>query len=308
MEENNEKQAEEIIRQRESLGKASHLQQVEKEDTAIENIGWVPIKLETLPSQGIFYPVGTQILIRAARGSEIRHWSSLDEEDILSIDDALSRIVDMCCRVRFPGSPGIFKDIKEIDRFFIVFAIREITFVKGQNTLNATFECTSCGKKDTREIKKEMLKYYTAPEELQKRFSHEERCFHLKLAADGKATGEEIKLYLPSIGVMKFLTTLWKEKRQNKQEVDLAFSKWAPFLFPDWRSLNENSYTHVSQDSMMWSPDKISVVDWFVEEMQKSIKPEVTHKCGGCGTEVTAPLNFRVKSIFLVPDITGKLL
>lgn len=289
-----------------SLGKASSFQGEEIDNnTVIEDIGWIRVKLETLPSQGMFYPEGTEITIRAAGAGEIRHWSTIDEEDLLSLDDALNRVVDKCCKVRFRNIAGSFKDLKEIDRFFIVFAIREYTFKKGENALNVTFACKNCGKNDTKSIVKEMLMYYTPDEELQIRFSEDERCFHLKLS-----NGEEIRLYLPTLGVMAFIKTYIREKSQTREEYDKAFLKWAPFLFADYRLLNTATYHKTLQESYTWSLDKISVVDWFVDQMQKTVKAELKNDCSGCGSEVVAPLNFRggVKSIFLISDISSKLL
>jgi len=285
-----------------SLGKITRY---ETQESVIEDIGWIRIKPESLPSQGIFYPEGTEITIRAAQASEIRHWSTLDDEDILSLDDALNRIVDKCCKVRFPRSVGSFKDIKEIDRFYIVFAIREYTFKKGENSLNVTFSCKNCGKNDTRSIVKEMLNYYAPDDELQPRFSYDERCFHLKLS-----NGEEIKLYLPTLGVMGFIKGFIREKQQSGEEYDKAFFKWAPFLFADWRLINNASYHTMLQESYTWSFDKISVVDWFVDKMQKSVKTELKNDCSGCESEVVAPLSFRggIKSLFLISDISSKLL
>jgi hypothetical protein len=289
--------------EKKSLGKVHLFEEDTK--SVVEDIGWIRVKLETLPSQGMFYPEGTEITIRAAMAAEIRHWSTIDEEDLLSLDDALNRIVDKCCKIRFPRQMGNFKDLKEIDRFFIVFAIREYTFKKGENSLNVSFDCRNCGKQDTRSIVKEMLSYYTPADELQPRFSVEERCFHLRLQ-----NGEEIKLYLPTLGVMSFIKSYLREKSQAREEFDKAFLRWAPFLFPDWRLLNQATYHKTLQDSYAWSLDKISVVDWFVDKMQKTVKAELKHDCTGCGTEVEAPLNFRggVKSLFLVSDIASKLL
>jgi len=150
-----------------------------------------------------------------------------------------------------------------------------------------------------------MLSYYTPADELQPRFSEEERCFHLRLS-----NGEEIKLYLPTLGVMGFIKNYIREKAQSKEEYDKAFLKWAPFLFADWRVLNDASYHKTLQDSYAWSLDKISVVDWFVDQMQKTIKAELTNNCSACGLEVAAPISFRggVKSLFLISDIASKLL
>ena len=289
-----------------SLGKAaSYSGEEDAPKSLIEDIGWIRVKPETLPSQGIFYPAGTEITIRAAAAAEIRHWSTLDDEDLLSLDDALNQLVDKCCKVRFQRMAGSFKDLKEIDRFFIVFAIREYTFKKGENALNVTFNCKSCQKVETRSIIKEMLSYYTPADELQPRFSEEERCFHLRLS-----NGEDIKLYLPTLGIMTYIKGYIREKAQTKDDYDKAFLRWAPFLFADWRVLNDGSYQRLLQESYSWSLDKISVVDWFVDQMQKTIKAELIHQCSGCSDEVTASISFRggVKSLFLISDISSKLL
>ena len=287
-----------------SLGKASSFVQ-EEAPSVINDLGWIRVKPETLPSQGIFYPEGSEITIRAAAAAEIRHWSTIDEEDLLSMDEALNKIVEKCCKIRLGKFYGTYKDIKEIDRFFIVFAIRELTFKKGENSLNVTFNCTNCGKNDERAIVKEMLSYYSPIPELQSRFNEEERCFHLNLK-----NGEEIRLYLPTLGVMNYIKGYVKEKAQSKQDYDKAFLKWSPFLFSDWRSINDATYTKALQDSYGWGTDRISVLDWFITNMQQTVKAEVKNECSVCGTEATAPINFRggIKSLFLISDISSALL
>ena len=286
------------------LGKVASFDSNSRE-TVMEDVGWIRVKPELLPSQGIFYPVGTEITIRAAAAAEIRHWSTLDEDDILSLDDALNRIVDKCCRIRFPKMAGSFKDLKEVDRFYIVFAIREYTFKRGENVINVTFNCKSCTKTDVTAITKEMLSYYTPAPELQPRFSEDERCFHLKLS-----NGEEIKLYLPSLGLMAFIKSYLRAKSQSKEEYDTAFIKWAPFLFADWRILNDATYHKALQDSYIWSLDKISIVDWFITQMEKTVNAELSNQCSACGLEVSAPISFPggIKGLFLVSNISSKLL
>jgi len=287
-----------------NLGKANSLI-VDDEPSLVNEIGWIRVKPETLPSQGIFYPTGTEITIRAASASEIRHWSTIDDDDILSMDDALNKIMERCSRIRIGNMPGTYKDIKEIDRFFMIFAIRELTFKKGENSLNVSFDCANCGKVDQRSIIKEMLSYYTAAPELQTRFSEELRCFQLKMT-----NGEELRLSLPSLGVMNYIKGYVKDKVQKGAEYDKAFLKWAPFLFPDWRGLNDAAYQKALQDSYAWGTDKISVIDWFVTQMQHTVKATVKNECSVCGEEATAPINFQggIKSLFLISDITSKLL
>lgn len=288
-----------------SLGKANSFIEEEEVPSVVNDLGWVRIKPETLPSQGIFYPDGSEITIRAASAAEIRHWSTIDEEDILSMDDALNKIMEKCAKIKLGRTLGNYKDVKEIDRFFIIFAIRELTFKKGENSLNITFDCQNCGKADTVSIVKEMLSYYTPVPELQTRFNEELKCFHLKMT-----NREEFRLFLPSLGTMNFIKNYVRDKVQSKQEYDKAFLKWAPFLFSDWRNLTIDMYNKTLQDSYSWGTDKISVIDWFVSQMQLTVKAEIKNNCSVCGEEATAPISFRggIKSLFLVSDISSKLL
>ena len=54
---------------------------------------YINIPLETLPSQGRFYPEGTRISIRSARVGEIREFSIINEEDPKDIRDKMTYIV-----------------------------------------------------------------------------------------------------------------------------------------------------------------------------------------------------------------------
>ena len=104
-----------------------------------DNIGWLKIDVKTLPTQGLFYPDGMEISIRAARGEEIKHWSTMNDQDInqLSrVDDILNYMIEKCCNVKNPNYPGnCWKDLKNVDRFYILLAIKEFTFIDGENEL-----------------------------------------------------------------------------------------------------------------------------------------------------------------------------
>ena len=90
------------------LGKASifHKKQaaLERTEKLGNEIGNKIINLEELPSAGMFYEPGTEISIRACRVEEIRHFSTIDETDIIDVDDKLNYIIERCCRIRVPGN------------------------------------------------------------------------------------------------------------------------------------------------------------------------------------------------------------
>ena len=97
-----------------TLGKAEKFK-VYDEDPIANELGWKNVPLENLPSGGQFYEPGTQVAIRAASVAEIRHWSTIDENDLLGVDDMLNFIIDKCARIKVPGKPGTYKDLKEIE-------------------------------------------------------------------------------------------------------------------------------------------------------------------------------------------------
>jgi hypothetical protein len=120
-----------------TLGKAEKFKEEEffEDSPLAADLGWKNVPVENLPSQGLFYEVGTQVAIRAAGVAEIRHWSTIDENDLLGVDDMLNFIIEKCCRIKVPGKPGTYKDLKEIDRFSLIFAIRDFTFKNGENKM-----------------------------------------------------------------------------------------------------------------------------------------------------------------------------
>lgn len=284
-----------------SLGKAQRFLEQEEDILAAE-IGWKNIPLDILPSRGMFYPEGTQIAIRAASVAEIRHWSTIDENDVLGTDDMLNFVIEKCCRIKIPGKPGNYRDTKEIDRFFLVFAIRDYTFKNGENKLVMTVSDDD-GVEEKVEVTKDSLDYFNPDERIMKYYNSQEKCFILELK-----NGEMINLYLPTLGIMNFIKNYIRTKQTAGKNFDKAFIKYAPFLFSDWKTLTQPSYDKAVQESLIWSLSKISVLNKMVEILGLSINPQIRYMASA-GGERTAPLNFPggIKSIFLISDIFGEL-
>jgi hypothetical protein len=284
-----------------TLGKAEKFK-VYDEDPIANELGWKNVPLENLPSGGSFYEPGTQVAIRAASVAEIRHWSTIDENDLLGVDDMLNYIIDKCARIKVPGKPGTYKDLKEIDRFYLIFAIRDYTFKNGENKMYVTVTNEE-GLEEKVEVTKDVIDYFNADERMMNYFNHEERCFDIRMK-----NGENFKMFLPTLGTMLFIKNYLKQRQQSGTNFDKSFVKYAPFLFQDWKFLTQSIYDKAVQDSYTWSLQKISVMDKLVEILASSVKPQVRYRSMS-GLEATAPLNFQsgVKSIFLISDIFGEL-
>jgi hypothetical protein len=286
-----------------TLGKAEKFNRPAFDESELgADLGWKPVPLENLPSQGLFYEQDTQVAIRAATVAEIRHWSTLDENDLLGVDDMLNFIIEKCCRIKTPGKPVSYKDLKEIDRFYLIFAIRDYTFKNGENKMYVNVSGED-GMDEKIEVTKDVIDYFKADDRLMNYLDRSNQSFHIKMKS-----GEEFRLYLPTIGSMMFIKSYLRARQQNGQNFDKAFTKYAPFLFADWKTLSQASYEKAVQDSYTWSLHRISVMDKIVDILSSSIKPQIRY-VSQTGGESTAPLSFPggIKSIFLISDIFGEL-
>lgn len=288
-----------------SLGKASAYQDRPSfENVPGADLGWKSVPVDNLPSAGIFYPEGTQLEIKAAHVSEIRHFSTIDEQDPLDMDDKLNMIVDKCMRLKFPDRQASYRDLKEEDRFQLIFAIRELTFKNGENKLFVNMRCgANClgdgSFQEKVELKKENFDYYKIDPKLMQYYDPSARGFIIEHPKVGT-----IRMYVPSLGVTTFIKNYLREKIQRREFYDKAFIKVAPFLFDDWRTLNEAKFAKMQQESMGWGPYKLSAILKIAEMIRFGVKTELKRNCDKCGAEVAAPLTFPggIKSLFLVSD------
>lgn len=270
----------------------------ELHDTQNE-IGWEKLRITDLPTQGLFYPEGTEISIRSATGGEIRHWSTLNEEDLSALDDMLNWVLEKCCNVKYPNNKlSTWRDIKEVDRFYIILAIRERTFVKGENNLQVKVSETN-----RIDVVKDMISYITFDEQLMQYYSPEERCIVLPMK-----TGKKLRIYLPSAGVTNWIKQYIIRKRQMQEPVDEDFINFAPFVIGDWRGLNDATYEKMVMDSNNWTDLEVSLLTETRKIFSDTIDPVIKYR-DEKGGERVIPLNFQggIKSIFLISNPFGKL-
>ena len=117
-------------------------------------LGYHNVPLSNLPSGGMFYPKSVQIAIRSANTSEIRHFSTIDENDVLDVDDKLNSIVESCTRLTSNKKRMSYKDLCEEDRFYLILSIRDLTFPEPESQLTVEHRSKK-GQKHTVEIKKD---------------------------------------------------------------------------------------------------------------------------------------------------------
>mgnify|MGYP000742699422 CR=1 FL=1 len=210
-------------------------------------LGWKNIPLENLPSKGKFYVNDFTLAIRSATVAEIRHWSTIDETDMLSVDDQLNYILERCAEIKIEDEPVSWKELLEIDRFFIIFKIQELTFPNGENQLPHRFEC-SCSEPKYSEklpIESSMLRIFDFPDELTHFYSSEDRAYSVK----SEKMNAEFNIYMPTLGTMNRLREIIIELTATGQEIDRAFIKIVPYLVGNWESLDISAYSALNHES-----------------------------------------------------------
>ena len=262
-----------------------------------DNLGYLKIDVASLPTQGMFYPEGTEILIRAARGEEIKHWSTMNDQDVSQlsqVDDILNYIIERCVSVKLPGIVGgNWRDLKDVDRFYLLLAVREFTFLDGDNELMVPI---SEGKDIP--VSKEMIDFIQIPEDILSHYSPEERCFVFNLK-----TGRTIRMYIPSLGVTQWLKNYAQAKQQIREGFDTDFILYAPMLISDFRKLSQRAYEAMVAESSSWTVQEWSLVSHVRDSLAAASEAKIKYTNEN-GQEVTIPLTFRggLKALFTISD------
>ena len=265
-------------------------------------LGWHEIPMSSLPSEGRFYPADTVLKIRAAKVAEIRHFSTIDENNILDVDSKLNAIVESCTMVSSKSTRVSYKDICEEDRFILILQIRDLTFPEPENSLKVDYT-SKTGKKHEVEIKREYFDYFRVPADVEKYYDAEARGYVIRTKSYG-----EIFMRPPSIGVMQEITTYIRDRRDNGQDIDQSLIQIAPYVATDWRRFNQKRLFELEVEMNGWSNGQYLLLYKLAEKVKVGIKPELLVTIED--EEASIPINFRdgIKSLFIVQDLAGELL
>jgi len=287
------------------LGKVNMDQfgQARPDKSADQFLGWMVLNQDELPSSGKFYPNGCVIKIRSARAAEIRHFSTMDEENYIDMEEKLNHIVEMCTQIMIGDKRMSYKDLLEEDRIVILLAIRDLTFPEPENKLILKGKTETTKKSVDIELASKYLVATEVPTEIEAYYSSKERTYVIKTRSAG-----EIKMRPPSIGVMQEITKYLKDRQEKEVEFDKAFIQVLPYITPDWRQLNLPKIFNLEVDYKSWDQKKFMVIYRLAEKMKIGV--ETTLEMEFEGEIAKAPLDFPggIKSLFIISDLAGELL
>ena len=273
---------------------------------------WKLLDISTLPSGGLMYPIDSEIAIRSAKAKEIRHWSTIDEEDPIDVSDKINFILNACTKFTSDSSriKLNYKDFCKVDRYHILFRIYELTFPNQENKLFANIKCLNpkCGTINKTQILTPTLKGFDYPDELMKWYSPEERCFKIV----SEKLDEVFELYLPTIGTDDKFKNKRRQEEQSSIDIDKAFYSFGPYLINDWRGLDSQTISSIKLGSFDWPDNKFMFIHKFTKQLEdSSINKGVSH-CSKCKEVTESHIflggSFTVKDIFIVSTRLDELI
>lgn len=266
------------------------------------------INVDILPS-GIFYPQGTKVAIRASTVAEIQAYSMVDDENFVDVTEKMNELLSRNIKFIYPDkTKGSYRDIKDADRIFLIFMIRELTF-QGGNTLTKEIECPHCGNNIVIPFRSTpgpsgpaTFNLHEPNEEISEFYNKKEGVYELIY------NERSWKLSPPTIGIQEDFYNEIKRIVQADKKPNVAFMKIVPFLMQNRTSISEEGLKaklkeFVEMDDMVL----FQGLNEIVNKMTVGIKGLKT-KCSECGSEVYTELTFPggASTLFEIPNILGR--
>jgi hypothetical protein len=265
------------------------------DNTRTTDLQFFNFDIKELPC-GEFYPSGTVFMVRPAQVREIQAYSMVDDNNFYDIVEKMNDVLQSCVRVKYPdGKIGSYIEVKDQDRLFLVFLIRELTFQQG-NSLTVNSKC-SCGEDVQMELKRDNFSFHEIDEKLERYFSASTRTYHFSTV-----NGREFELTPPNIGLQKSFTDYILKESNEKRTPNLSFLKIIPFMLAGRTSITYEGIKAKLKEFEEIDDISFQFLNAAVGKMTFGIK-ELKKKCS-CGEEVHTDMQFPngASGIFVIHD------
>lgn len=263
----------------------NNIQPVNKNNSErASDLKYVVFDINQLPC-GKFYPNGTVLKIRAAEVREIQAYSMVDDTNIFDIMDKANDIIANCVRLQDSnGDIHSYLELKDPDRFFLLFVIRDLTFQNG-SVLTSKIEC-DCGHINDVILTRHNFNYYDIAPELLPFYDEYENVFKFELV-----NNTTYKLGVPTIGLQRSFYSYIVKNAKDKTNINAAFLKIVPFTISTRLSITEEGIKKLIRDFETMDDISFQFLNDAVNKMTFGIKESKT-MCVACGQEAHAEFGF----------------
>jgi len=264
--------------------------------TRATDLQYIPIDINELPC-GQFYPTGTVLMVRPAQVREIQSYSMVDDNNVYDIIEKMNDMLQSCVRIKFPDNKmGSFLDLKDQDRIYTIFLIRELTFQKG-NTLAVDVDC-ACGAHNQLELKRENFKFHEMDEKIARFYKQSSNSFNFDIS-----NGKSYNLTIPNIGVQKAFTEYIIRENADNKKPNMSFLKIIPYMLEDRNSITYEGIKSKLGDFQAMDDISFQFLNAAVGKLALGVEGLKTN-CTECGVEVHTEMTFPngASGIFVIHD------
>ena len=278
-------------------------------DKAEYREGWIDFDRALLKERDIFYPVDWKFKIRPATVEAIRNWSTLDDENINSIDEVFNEILKSCVSIITPRGPIPVGNIASWDRFFFLLIVREYTFTQGETKVQWEEECIECENPVNFVLTSTSLMFDLPDEEVMKYYDQETRSWFINPSEFGVEGEEPITLYIPTLerdaNVKAWAIARLQENRNRK--IDNSFIRFLLWLAPKISKDLTIAQKQIREYEMIyksWDTEMFSFMDDVLRNIIITPSQKITTVCPICGEEMTSDIRFQhsVRDLFNVSN------
>ena len=274
-------------------------------DNAEYREGWIDMDRTLLGERDIFYPEAWRFRIRPATVEAIRNWSTIDEENVNSIDDVFNEILKSCVSILTPQGPIPVGNICSWDRFFFLLLVRQYTFIHGESKIQWEDECLECENPITFSLDATTLRFEMPDPEVMKYYDRETRSWYIDPAEFDIEGVDPIKLFIPTVdkdaNIKAWMIARLQENRNRK--IDNVMIKFLMWLAPKISKDADIAKKQIREYEMIyksWDTDMFAFMDDVLRNIIVTPSNRLTATCPTCGEEMTSEIRFRnsVRDLF----------
>jgi hypothetical protein len=257
---------------------------IKKEANTVTDLQFFNFDVNLLPC-GKFYPKGTLMMVRPAQVKEIQAYSMVDDKNFYDIVEKMNNMLQACVRVKYPdGKIGSYLDVRDQDRLFLIFTIRELTFQKG-TSLSVKVPSPCNDSEEVIELRRENFVFHELDSMLLEYYNSSIYGFTFELM-----NNKTYNLIPPTIGLQKSFTDFIVRETNENKTPNMSFLKIIPFLLGDRTSITYEGIKAKLKEFEQMDDMSFQFLNSAVNKMTFGIKE--LKKVTECGEEVHTAMQF----------------
>jgi hypothetical protein len=267
--------------------------------------GWIDINREQISYSGLLYPESYRFQVKPVMSSTIKYFSSLDESNPLSVNDALSYVIKHHIRV-LDGKKELkcMDTIYEHDRFFFVMVVH--VYSGAPTSLAYSCNCTNsdCRHKQDVEITPYNLQYSELSEKGKEYLNPELGKFIISTKSMGTRNYRPLKL-----SESAKLTDFVLKSQRNGEEIEPFFREAAGFICHETSALEPADSIYQKYLQLTANAKEISLLHKILEHIEVKQLLQIEVLCERCKNPFLSEIRTvaGLKNIFIDSSISDEL-